>query len=222
MSEKIELIKGAVESANLPSHSKNDTSNMGYFIGEALENDEKINCIMATTKPEITILVGFVGYGKTSFIASCYHLLLTEGKVGDYVFYDSDTLTGLEFEEFVKELFEYLGFSSSLTSQSGDNGIDVVAKHKHYSIGIQTKLYYNHNVNNKAVQEAYSGKSYYKLDYAFVITNWKLSIPALNLAKSLNVIVIDRQKLQKIINNTRRENIGYINQLINIAQVNND
>ena len=106
MSEKIELIKGAVESANLPSHSKNDTSNMGYFIGEALENDEKINCIMATTKPEITILVGFVGYGKTSFIASCYHLLLTEGKVGDYVFYDSDTLTGLERRIYLRRVSE--------------------------------------------------------------------------------------------------------------------
>lgn len=79
-----------------------ESSNAGDFIGEALGNDEKINCLMSMTKPEITVLVGFVGYGKTSFIASCYHRLLAEGRVGEYTFYDSDTLTGFERRVYLR------------------------------------------------------------------------------------------------------------------------
>lgn len=126
-----------------------------------------------------------------------------------------DALSGLEFEEFIVEFFSYLGYKSSLTALSGDNGIDVIAKFRRYSIGIQAKLYYNHNVNNKAIQEVFSGKNYYKLDYALVITNWTLSRPALDLAKSLNVGVIDRKILSKILKNSRKENIKLIKSLIN-------
>ena len=67
-------------------------------------DDEKINCLMSSTKPDITVLVGFVGYGKTSFVASCYHILLTEGKIGEYMFYDSDTLTGFERRVYLRRL----------------------------------------------------------------------------------------------------------------------
>ena len=128
-----------------------------------------------------------------------------------------DSLSGLEFEEFVAELFAYLGYKTSLTSLSGDNGIDVIAKSRRYSVGIQAKLYYNHNVNNKAIQEVFSGKNYYKLTYALVITNWKLSRPALDVAKALKVIVIDRKILIQILKNTRKDNIELINKLINMC-----
>ena len=126
-----------------------------------------------------------------------------------------DTLSGLEFEEFIANFFSYLGYSTSLTSLSGDNGIDILAKSKHYSIGIQAKLYYNHNVNNKAIQEVFTGKNYYKLDYAMVITNWKFSAPALDLAKTLNVATIDRKTLTQMIRNSRKNNKLFLNKLIN-------
>ena len=74
MSEKLDLIRSAVQ----PANNKQDvemSSNEFFFIGEAMGDDEKINCLMSSTKPDITVLVGFVGYGKTSFVASCYHLL---------------------------------------------------------------------------------------------------------------------------------------------------
>ena len=104
MSEKIDLIKGTVQTANQTISNNTESSNVGNFIGEAWNNDEKINCLMSTVKPEITVLVGFVGYGKTSFVASCYHLLLTENKVGNYVFYDSDTLTGFERRVYLRRV----------------------------------------------------------------------------------------------------------------------
>lgn len=125
-----------------------------------------------------------------------------------------DTLTGVEFEEFVADIFSYIGYKTSLTRASGDNGIDIVAKNRAFSIGIQTKLYYNHNVSNKAIQEVFSGKNYYKLDYAIAVSNWKFSMPALKVAKELNVAVIDRDMLIKILKNSRKDNKKLIKSLL--------
>ena len=125
-----------------------------------------------------------------------------------------DALSGVEFEKFVAQLFEYLGFKTEFTPASGDNGIDVVARNRRYSIGIQTKLYYNHNVSNKAVQEVYSGKSYYKTTYALAVSNWNFSKPALNLAKELNVGIIDRSILKNMLLNSKNENKLLIKSII--------
>lgn len=104
MSEKMNLIKGAVQASNNDKLDNMTSYNEGIFIGEALGDDEKINSLMSSTKPEIIVLVGFVGYGKTSFVASCYHILLTEGRIGEYTFYDSDTLTGFERRIYLRRL----------------------------------------------------------------------------------------------------------------------
>lgn len=125
-----------------------------------------------------------------------------------------DTLSGVEFEKFVADFFDYLGYKTTLTVASGDNGIDIISKSRRYSIGIQTKLYYNHNVNNKAIQEVYSGKNYYNLDYALAITNWKFSAPSLNLAKTLKVGTIDRKGLEHMLNNDRKKNVEYIKSIL--------
>ena len=78
---------------------QNDNS---VFIGEALDEDDKLNLLMTDAKPYITVLVGFEGYGKTSFVATCYHILLTDGGIGEYKFFDSDTLVGLERRSFLR------------------------------------------------------------------------------------------------------------------------
>ena len=118
MSEKINLIKGAVQPVYHDKPNTMESINMGDFIGEALGDDEKINCLMSTTKPEITVLVGFVGFGKTSFVASCYHILLTQGKVGKYTFYDSETLTGLERRVYLRRILPLYDDITPLTRRT--------------------------------------------------------------------------------------------------------
>lgn len=90
----------------IPSSTKENDNSM--FIGEALDDDEKLNLLMTDSKPYITILIGFEGYGKTSFVATSYHLLLDKGSIGDYKFVDSDTLVGLERRLFLRRLSEDL------------------------------------------------------------------------------------------------------------------
>lgn len=125
-----------------------------------------------------------------------------------------DSLSGVEFEEFVANLFRYLGFKTSTTPTTGDNGIDIIATTHDTTIGIQAKLYYNHNISNSAVQEAYSGKHFYKCDMGMVITNWKFSKPAQNLAKQLNIVLLDREAIIKMIESTKKENITFLFEII--------
>lgn len=106
---------------------------------------------------------------------------------------------GWQFENYTANLFKSLGYKNvKVTSGSGDFGIDVLAENNHIKYAIQCKLYSN-PVGNKAVQEAYSGKAYYKSDKAVVITNSTFTKAAIELADSLDVILIDRTELLKLI-----------------------
>lgn len=46
-----------------------------YFVSDAIGNDDKLNKIDTNSKPVVVILIGFPGYGKTSFVSTCYQLL---------------------------------------------------------------------------------------------------------------------------------------------------
>lgn len=110
-----------------------------------------------------------------------------------------DTMNGYEFELFIAELFTRLGYTTEITKSSGDYGIDVIAKKKGTSIGIQAKCYSN-KVPNKAVQEAIAGVSFYNLDKGMVVTNHYFTKQAQNQAISSNIMLWDRNILnQKII-----------------------
>lgn len=125
-----------------------------------------------------------------------------------------DSLSGVEFETFIANYFKYLGFKTTTTRATGDNGIDIIAKRNSFSLGIQAKLYYKHNISNSAIQEVYSGKSYYKCDYAMVITNWIFSKPAQKLAHELKVAIIDREMLSKLLTSSRRKSKKMLFKLI--------
>ncbi|PGU25185.1 hypothetical protein COD66_28935 [Bacillus cereus] len=107
-----------------------------------------------------------------------------------------DEMDGYQFEEFVAKLFQEMGYKTEVTSSSGDYGIDVIAKRKGLTIGIQAKRY-SDKVPNKAVQEVIAGISYYKLEQGLVITNNYFTRQAQNQAKGTNVLLWDRDMLQQ-------------------------
>lgn len=67
-------------------------------------NDTNINEVVGDEIPHVVILVGFPKYGKSTFVASLYHKVLTTGCVGDYMFVDSDTLAGFERRAQVRDI----------------------------------------------------------------------------------------------------------------------
>lgn len=74
---------------------KNEKPSDRHYYGDAL-NDDNVNDIIDDVVPHVVIIVGFPKYGKSTFVASLYHAVLTTGKIGKFRFVDSDTLTGFE------------------------------------------------------------------------------------------------------------------------------
>lgn len=118
----------------------------------------------------------------------------TDSKQKDIV--DIDLMSGVEFEKYIAKIFESMGYHTTLTPATGDQGIDIIAQKKDIKIGIQTKCY-SSTVGNFAVQEAVAGKLYYNLDKVMVITNNYFTPAAKQLAQVNNVILWDRAILQE-------------------------
>lgn len=116
-----------------------------------------------------------------------------------------DKMDGLQFEVYLKALFKELGYKPEVTKKSGDFGVDIVLKGKN-RIVIQAKRYGNKNrVGISAVQEVYAGKTYYKANEAWVITNSYFTKQAVELANACEVKLIDRVSLQKFISKVNPE-----------------
>ncbi len=109
---------------------------------------------------------------------------------------DIDLMNGSEFENFIGNMFSKMGYSTDVTKHSGDQGIDVIAKRNDLKIGIQAKCYSN-SVGNSAIQEAVAGKKYYNCDKVIVVTNNIFTSSAIELAKSNDVILWDRNILKE-------------------------
>ena len=98
-------------------------------------------------------------------------------------------MTGYDFEKYCARLLSLNGFTSvSVTKDSGDQGIDIIAFKENVKYGIQCKLY-SSRVGNSAVQEAYSGKDFYKSQIGAVLTNNEFTDSAKELADSLGVLL---------------------------------
>lgn len=115
----------------------------------------------------------------------------------------NSVLDPYEFEKHCASILRNAGFIAKATKGSGDQGVDVVAEKKGIKVVIQCKLYYSQPVSNTAVQEVNAGKSYYKADYAIVVSNNTYTDSARQLAKSCGVLLLhvnDLANLEKLLN----------------------
>ena len=113
-----------------------------------------------------------------------------------------DALSGEEFENICKLIFKYVGYKVTMTPKSNDYGADLILN-KRYKFVVQAKLYYNHGVGNKAVQEVTSALKYYQAQFAVVITNWHFTRQAKDMAEIQNVILIERQDIPDFLNDVK-------------------
>ena len=115
-----------------------------------------------------------------------------------------DRMKGAEFESFMKEVFEILGYTVEKTKTSGDQGIDLIIKKHFKKIGVQLKRY-DHPVGNSAVQEGVAGKKFYKLDKIWVLTNSTFTRSAKELAKANKVELLCRDDLQRLLKKAKKK-----------------
>lgn len=113
-----------------------------------------------------------------------------------------DTMEGHDFEYYCADLLKNNGFCNvNVTQGSGDQGIDVLAEKGGVKYGIQCKCY-SKDIGNKAVQEAFAGKTFYHCHVAAVLTNRYFTRSAKELASINQVLLWDRDQLEKFISNS--------------------
>ncbi len=120
----------------------------------------------------------------------------SKSKSKKYSIDDIDLMNGIEFENFIAELFSQLGYECEITKATGDQGIDVIALKNETRIGIQAKCY-SSTVGNSAIQEVAAGKNHYRLDKVIVITNNYFTESAQKLAQTNSVVLWDRNILKE-------------------------
>lgn len=108
-----------------------------------------------------------------------------------------DSMSGLEFEEFLAELFRRKGFTVEKTPVSGDYGVDLILTNPANGerIAVQAKRYAQ-PVGIAAVQEVFFGAAYYQCQRALVVTNADYTPNARNGAARVRVWLIDGAELK--------------------------
>ena len=106
-------------------------------------------------------------------------------------FKDDDPIA---FERHVQKLLHSRGWDARVTKGSGDQGVDVIAKKAGVAIAIQCKLY-SGAVGTSAVQEVIAGKSFYRCDYGWVVTNASFTPGAKALASKAEIVLIHYSKI---------------------------
>ena len=100
---------------------------------------------------------------------------------------DFSSMSGWDFERYCADCLLKKGFTKAeVTSGSGDHGVDIIAEQNGIRFGIQCKLYQG-QIPNKAVQEAYTGASFYDCDVAVIMSNSELTKQAQEEAQKLRV-----------------------------------
>ncbi|MBN8202572.1 restriction endonuclease (plasmid) [Cytobacillus firmus] len=112
-----------------------------------------------------------------------------------------DLMKGDEFEKYLRVLFDKLGFRVRVTKASNDFGADLILEGD-VKVVIQAKRY-KKKVGIRAVQEINTAWDYYNAQEAWVITNNFFTTPAIKLAQSSNVKLIDRYELVELILNSK-------------------
>ncbi|MFN7928920.1 MAG: restriction endonuclease [Blastocatellia bacterium] len=105
-----------------------------------------------------------------------------------------DSMSGLEFENYVATLFRHRGYTATVTPASGDLGIDIVLFKDGIKYGVQVKRY-SKPVSRRAVSDVVGALNHYKCQSAMVVTNNYFTPGAKELAKSNNCQLVDRDML---------------------------
>lgn len=91
----------SVDTKELLSLSTN-SGGKGFYC-DAMD-ETQINTVIGSEFPHLIILIGFSEFGKSTFVASLYHKAMSEGQIGGYEFFDSDTFSGFERRAYIRNV----------------------------------------------------------------------------------------------------------------------
>jgi len=114
---------------------------------------------------------------------------------------------GIEYEHAIAKAINLYsdGWNAEATKASGDQGLDILARHPSgITVAIQAKLY-SSPVGNKAVQEVISAMGFYKTNFAAVVTNNKYTESAKQLAASHSIELLHHNSILDYIDGVLRK-----------------
>ena len=103
---------------------------------------------------------------------------------------DLNSMDGVEYEQYCKELLEDAGWEVDETPTTGDQGVDLIASIEDLRVCIQCKCFAK-PVGNKAVQEIAAGKTHWEGTHAVVVAKSGFTKAAKQLAESTDVILLN-------------------------------
>lgn len=109
-----------------------------------------------------------------------------------------DLMSGEQFEAFLAECFQRLGYGVQTTPKTNDYGADLILYKDGRKTVVQAKRYQN-KVDNSAVQQVVAAIPFYGANDAIVITNSLFTPNARELAKANKVRLWDREQLIDLI-----------------------
>ena len=111
---------------------------------------------------------------------------------------DWRSMRGVEFEDFLEQVFILRGLRVETTKASGDQGVDLIVTNGHWRIAIQVKGY-SDSVSNKAVQEAHTGMTFYDCNGSVVITNSQFTKSAIEIASTARCKLIGEDQIRDLV-----------------------
>jgi len=107
-------------------------------------------------------------------------------------------LRGVDFETFIAQVFQNLGYAVEGTPVSGDQGVDLIVIAGELRIAVQVKGYYN-SVSNSAIQEVVAGMRFHSCVATCVVTNSRFTKSALELAASNDCLCIEEANFEDFV-----------------------
>jgi hypothetical protein len=121
--------------------------------------------------------------------------ILRELEEGKTDWSDIKDMDGYEFENFLTNLFEAMGYDARQTAKTGDQGADVIAEKPFEKIAIQAKNT-KKKVSNTAVQEVVGSKDYYNCDRAIVVSTAGFTKSAKSLARKTDTELWSKSRIK--------------------------
>ena len=105
---------------------------------------------------------------------------------------------GIQFEQYLKNIFEKLGYLVEVTKNTGDQGADLILTKNNEKTVVQAK-FYSSSVGNKAVQEVVAALKFYNADKGMVVTNSYYTKSAIELAEANGIELWNKEVLENMI-----------------------
>ncbi|MHC0038805.1 restriction endonuclease [Pseudoneobacillus sp. C159] len=152
---------------------------------------------------QLGLTLGLIGVG-IAIILLFYRKFKFNEKVRKSKIKDIDTMTGTQFEYFLKLIFTDQGYKVQTTKVTGDFGADLVMTKGEKRIVVQAKRY-NSRVGIKAIQEVVSSIAHYQANEGWVVTNNEFTDAAIQLAKSNRIKLIERNELIQMLSSLEEQ-----------------